>query len=103
LNCTALVEEDYSSSNCKYADKTSYSESDKLVLLKYISNTGRGTLKSFEYDKDTPLTFELNNFEIDQGLNDEDKGFLKDLSALSIFGYVVFAFLKRYYIVLGLL
>lgn len=99
LNCTALVEEGYSKSDCKYVDATSYSKREKMILLDYISDKSGEPLKTFKYDKNTPLTIKLDKFDNStEKLSDDNKEFLIDLSSLSLFGYVIYEFLRKTYL-----
>ncbi|MFH1238392.1 MAG: hypothetical protein V1491_03060 [archaeon] len=105
FNCTALDGEN--KNICNYIEATDWSQSEKDTTIKNIINSGGASLDGdFDSILNKPVedTIQLNKLEeVDLKISYENKEFLIDFSSISIFGYVVYSFLKRYYLLLRFL
>jgi len=105
FNCTSLNGEKYKV--CDYLENTDWSQSEKDDVIQSIIDSNEVSLNGdFEsmFDKPIEDTIELNNLEeVNLGISDENKEILIDFSSMSIFGYIIYAFLKRYYFLLSIL
>jgi hypothetical protein len=101
-NCTALEGEN--KNICNYIESQSWSQSEKDSVIQDAIDRG-GTLNgNFESVIGKPIPeIQLNKIEEVELISDENKKFLIDFSSLSVFGYVVYSFLKRYYLLWRLL
>ena len=104
FNCTALDGEN--KKVCNYIEGQPWSQSEKDSVIQDMIDNG-GTLDGdFNSILNKPVedTFQLNKLEeVDLKISDENKTFLIDFSSISIFGYVVYAFLRKYYLLLRFL
>ena len=100
FNCTELDGEEYKV--CNYIEDQSWSQEEKDEVIQDMINSGDASLDGdFEsiLDKSIKETIQLNKLEeTDLEISDENKEILIDFSSFSIFGYVIYAFLKRYYL-----
>ena len=105
FNCTELDGEEYKV--CNYIEDMDWPQSEKDDVIQEMLDSGEASLDGdFDSILDEPIedTIELNKLEeVDLGISDENKEFLIDFSSMSIFGYVIYAFLKKYYLLLGFL
>ena len=105
FNCTGLEGEEHNV--CNYIESTSWSQSEKDTIIQNMINSGGASLDGdFDSILNEPAedTIQLNKLEeVDLKISDENKEFLIDFSSISIFGYVVYSFLKRYYLLLRFL
>ncbi|MFA5061394.1 MAG: hypothetical protein WC494_03720 [Candidatus Pacearchaeota archaeon] len=97
FNCTALDGEN--KKVCKYLEGQPWSQSEKDSVIQEMIDNG-GTLNgNFESIVNKPVpTIQLNKPEKVDLISDDNKKFLIDLSSLSVFGYVIYAFLKSYFL-----
>jgi hypothetical protein len=95
FNCTALDGEN--KKTCNYIESQPWSQSEKDYVIRDMIDNG-GTLDGdFESIMNKPVPIiQLNKPEKVDMISEENKKFLIDLSSLSVFGYVIFAFLKSY-------
>jgi len=103
-NCTALDGEN--KRVCNYIEDQSWSQSEKDSVIQEVINSGGSLNGDFESILDKPVedTIQLNKLEeVGPMISDENKEFLIDFSSISLFGYVVFTFLKKYYLLLRFL
>lgn len=105
FNCTKLEGEEHKV--CNYIENTDWSQSEKDSVIQDMIDSGGSSLDgdfNSIFNKPIEDNFQLNKLE-EVGLNisEENKEFLIDFSSFSVFGYVVYAFLKRYYLLLGFL
>lgn len=102
FNCTALDGEE--KRICNYIEDQPWSQSEKDSVIQDAINNGETLDGNFESIIGKPVPeIQLNKIEEIKPISDENKEFLIDFSSLSLFGYVVYAFLKRYYLLLGFL
>jgi len=97
FNCTALDGEN--KKTCNYIESQPWSQSEKDYVIQDMIDNG-GTLEgNFESIMNKPVpTIQLNKPEKLDMVSEENKKFLIDLSSLSVFGYVIYAFLKSYFL-----
>jgi len=103
FNCTALDGEN--KKVCNYIESTDWSHSEKDSIIQNMIDSGGSLNGDFKSIQNKPIeeTIQLNKLEkADIKISDENKKFLIDFSSISIFGYVVYSFLKKYYLLLGL-
>lgn len=105
FNCTGLDGVEYRA--CNYIEDTDWPQFEKDTIIQDMIDSGS---ISFDGNFDSILnnptedTIQLNKLEeMELGVSDENKRFLIDFSSISIFGYVVYSFLKKYYLLLKLL
>jgi len=100
FNCTALSGEDYKV--CNYVEGTSWSQSEKDSVIQNMINSGGSSLDgNFNSIMDRPVvdTIQLNKLEeVDLKISEENKVLLIDFSSISIFGYIIYSFLKWYFL-----
>jgi len=104
FNCTALDGEERRV--CNYIEDQPWAQSEKDSVIQEAINSGGSLDGNFESILGKPVEDEiqLNKLEdIPLEISDDNKKFLIDFSSFSVFGYVVYAFLKRYYLLLRLL
>ena len=105
FNCTPLYGEEYKV--CNYIEDTNWRQSEKNEVISNMINSGGLSLDGeFESTLNRPVEdgIQLNRQEkIELKISEENKEFLIDFSSISIFGYLVFSFLKRYYLLLNIL
>ena len=105
FNCTTLEGEEHQV--CNYIESTSWSQYEKDKVTKNMISSGGASLDgNFNSILDKPIedTIQLNKLEeVDLKISEENKEFLIDFSSISIFGYVVYSFLKKYYLLLRFL
>lgn len=103
FNCTALDGEN--KKICNYIEDQPWSQSEKDSVIQNAIDNGETLNGNFEsiMDKPVPEEIQLNKIEEVEPISEENKKFLIDLSSLSVFGYVVYSFLKRYYLLLRFL
>jgi hypothetical protein len=103
-NCTELEGEN--EKVCNYVENTDWPQAEKdSVIGDLISNEGslNGNFESI-ITKPIKEDVKLNKLEeVDLKISEENKKFLIDFSSISIFGYFVYAFLRKYYLLLRLL
>ena len=99
FNCTELDGEEYRV--CNYVEDTNWPQEEKDAVIQDIINSGEASLDGdFESTLDKPIeeTIQLNKLEENPKISDENKKVLIDFSSISIFGYTIYIFLKRYYL-----
>jgi hypothetical protein len=105
FNCTELNGEEYKV--CNYIEDQNWPQSEKDNLIQDAIDSNDASLKgNFKptLGKEIPCTIQLNKPEaITQIISDDNKIFLIDLSSISLFGYIIYAFLKKYYLLLNFL
>jgi hypothetical protein len=101
-NCTKLEGENRNV--CNYIESVGWSQPDKDSVIQNIVDSGGGSLNGdFVSIVGKPFgVIELNKIEEVDKISKENKKFMIDFSSLSIFGYVVYSFLKNYYLLLNL-
>ena len=103
FNCTKLGGEEHQV--CNYIENTNWPQSEKDKVIQDMINSGKASLNGdFESILNKPLEeiVQLNKLEKVE-ISEENKKFLKDFSSISIFGYVIYSFLKKYYLLLNYL
>ena len=103
-NCTALDGEN--KRVCNYIEGQSWPQSEKDSVIQDMIDFGGSLNGDFESIMNKPVedTIRLNKLEeIGLEISDENKDFLIDFSSISVFGYVIYAFLKEYYLLLRFL
>lgn len=104
FNCTALDGENQRV--CNYVENTDWSQHEKDIVIQDIVNSGGSLSGNFDslVDEQNIDIIKLNKLEdYEIALSDENKTFLIDFSSISFFGYVLYAFSKKYYLLLQLL
>ena len=99
FNCTELDGEN--KNICNYIENTDWTQSEKDSVIQDLINTGGSSLDGdFDSILNKPIeeTIQLNKLEENPKISDENKKFLIDFSSISIFGYVIYIFFKRYYL-----
>ena len=100
-NCTTLNGED--KRICNYIEDQDWPQYEKDDVIQDAIDSGSSLDGSFESTLGNPAeTIQLNKIQ-EVNISEENKEFLIDFSSFSIFGYIVYAFLKRYYLLLSLL
>ncbi|MFA4960264.1 MAG: hypothetical protein WC548_01225 [Candidatus Pacearchaeota archaeon] len=100
-NCTKLEGENRNV--CNYIESQSWSQSEKDSVIQNLIDNGGSLNGNFESIVGKPVAvIELNKIEEVDQISDENKKFLIDFSSFSLFGYVVYAFLRKYYLLLNL-
>jgi hypothetical protein len=101
-NCTKLEGEN--KNVCNYIESQSWSQSEKDSVIQDAIDNGKTLDGNFESIIGKPVgVIKLNTIEeVDIKISDENKKFLIDFSSFSVFGYVVYSFLKKYYLLLNL-
>ena len=103
-NCTRLSGEE--NRVCNYIEDQDWTNAEKNSVIRDMIDSGDASLDGdFESIRDKPIgTIQLNKLEeVNLGISEENQDFLIDLSSMSVFGYIVYAFLKKYYILLRFL
>jgi hypothetical protein len=97
-NCTALDGEN--KKICNYIESQPWSQFEKDSVIQDAIDNGKTLDGNFVSLMDKPITQEIqiNKIKEVKPISEENKEFLIDLSSLSIFGYVVYSFLKKYYL-----
>jgi len=102
FNCTALDGEE--KRICNYVEDQSWSQEEKDEVIQDAIDNGGSLDGNFESIIGKPVpVIPLSKVEEIEPISDENKEFLIDMSQISIFGYVVYEFLKRYYLLWRLL
>ena len=104
FNCTALDGEN--KKICNYIEDQPWSQSEKDSVIQDVIDNGETLDGNFESILNKPVedTIQLNKLEeVDFKISEDNKKFLIDFSSISVFGYVVYSFLKRYYLLLRFL
>jgi len=105
FNCTKLNGEEYKV--CNYIEKQSWSQSEKEKLIREAINSKDISLDGnfisiLGNEVECPL--QLNKLEETKfKISEKNKIFLIDFSSISLFGYIIYVFLKRYCLLLHLL
>ncbi len=100
-NCTKLEGEN--KNVCNYIEGLSWSQSYKDAIIQDSVDKGGSLNGDFVSIVGKPVgVIELNKIEEVDQVSEENKKFLVDFSSFSVFGYVVYAFLKKYYLLLNL-
>jgi hypothetical protein len=95
FNCTSLKGEN--KKVYRYIEKQPWSQSEKDSLIQELVDNGGSLNGDFNSIMGKPVPeIQLNKVEEVDLISEENKKFLIDLSSLSIFGYIVWAFLKSY-------
>lgn len=94
-NCTAL---DGSNKDiCNYIEDQNWPQDEKDSVIQDAIDNGGSLDGAFESIIGKPVpVIPLSKVEEIEPISDENKEFLIDMSQISIFGYVVYEFLKRY-------
>ena len=105
FNCTKLNGEEYKF--CNYIEDQNWPQKEKDILIQDAIDSNdaslNGNFKS-TLGKEIPCTIQLNKPEIiTQIISDDNRLFLIDISSISLFGYIIYAFLKKYYLLLNFL
>lgn len=100
FNCTELNGEEYKF--CNYIENQNWPQSEKDILIQDAIDSKSASLNgNFQptLGKKIPCAIKLNKPEaITQIISDDNKIFLIDISQISLFGYIIYAFLKKYYL-----
>ena len=103
-NCTPLDGEN--KRVCNYIENQDWSQSEKDSVIQEMIDSGGSLYGDFESILGRPIEdpIQLNRLEeVSLEISDENKEFLIDFSSFSLFGYIVYSFLKRYYLLLRFL
>jgi len=104
-NCTALHGEEKKS--CIYLENTDWSQSEKDAVIQNLIDSGDVSLNgNFESIMDKPVGDEIQLNKLEEmglSINEKDKGILINLSSISLFGYIINAFVRKYYLLSKLL
>jgi len=101
-NCTALDGED--KRVCNYIEDQDWPQSEKDSVIQDMVDNGGSLDGDFISIKTQPVEeVQLNKVKEVELISDENKEFLIDFSSLSVFGYVLYAFGKKYYLLLRFL
>jgi len=96
FNCTALHGED--KKICNYIEDQDWKQRDKDNIIQDMINNKGSLNGDFESIIGKPVDIiQLNKIQ-EVSISKENKEFLIDISSFSILGYVVFSFLKKYYL-----
>jgi len=102
FNCSELEDEEYKI--CRYIEDTDWPQAEKDEAIQDAINSKTSLDGDFDSIKNKPIEeIQLNKLEVRPKVSDENKKFLIDFSSISIFGYIVYAFLKKYYLLLNFL
>jgi len=101
-NCTKLDGEE--NRVCNYIEDQDWSQSEKDEVIQDMIDSGDASLDGdFDSILNKPIedTIQLNKLEeVDFKVSDDNKNFLIDFSLILIFGYIIYSFLKKYYLLL---
>ncbi len=104
FNCSKLNGEKYDF--CNYIEDQDWPNSEKNIIIQEAIDSGRTSLNGNFHStlgNEIPCTLLLSKPEpIKQLISDDNKIFLIDISSISLFGYIIYAFLKKYYLLLNL-
>ncbi|MCD4771667.1 hypothetical protein K8R30_04625 [archaeon] len=105
FNCTKLDGEEHKI--CDYIEDMDWTQDEKDEVIQDMVDSGDASLDG-NFDSilgNIPEdTIQLNKLEeVELKISDENREFLIDFSSISLFGYIVYSFLKRYYLLLHLL
>ena len=105
FNCTKLNGEEYEV--CDYIEDQNWPQKEKDELIQDMIDSGKasldGNFNSILGNKPKDI-IQLNKLEETKlEISDDNKKFLIDLSSISLFGYIIYVFLKKYYLLLHLL
>jgi len=96
---TACVCFDYNKDEhqiCHYLKDEGFSRSERKMIIQEMNDSGGSLNGNFDSIIGKPVgTIQLNQIG-KVGISQENKKFLINFSSLSIFGYVIYAFLKKY-------
>jgi hypothetical protein len=97
FNCTALDGEN--KKVCNYIESQPWSQSEKDSVIQEAIDSGSSLNGNFDsiMNKQVP-EIQLNKIEEVEPISEENKEVLIDISSIFLFFYVVYAFLKRYYL-----
>ena len=99
-NCTALHDEEKES--CIYIENTDWSQSEKDVVIQNLIDSGDVSLNgNFESIMNKPAGDEIQLNKIEEvglSINERDKESLINLSSISLFGYIINAFVRKHYL-----
>ena len=105
FNCTELSGEEYRV--CDYIEDTNWPQSEKdRVIQDMIDSDGASLDGNFNsiLNRQVGNSIQLNTLEeVDFELSENNKKFIIDFSSISLFTYIVYSFLKKYYLLLNLL
>ena len=91
---------------CHYLKRRGIPQEERDGMVQDFINSKASYRGDFESIIDKPVedTIQLNKLEeVDLKISEENKEFLIDFSSISLFGYIVYSFLKKYYLLLRLL
>jgi hypothetical protein len=104
FNCTELNGEEHKF--CEYIEDQDWPQKEKDILIQEAIDSNKASLDGDFVSiagKEVPCIFKLNKPEENPAISDDNKKFLIDFSSISLFGYVIYSFLKKYYLLLHLL
>ena len=100
-NCTALDGEE--KRICNYIENQDWTQNEKDEVIQDAIDNDETLDGNFESIMGKPVgTIQLNDMQ-EVSISEENKEFIIDFSSFSIFGYVIYAFLKKYYLLWRLL
>jgi hypothetical protein len=104
FNCTELNGEE--EEICDYIEDQNWPQEEKDELIQDMIDSGEasldGNFNSILGNK--PKEIQLNKLEETKlEISNNNKKFLIDFSSISLLGYIIYAFLKKYYLLLHLL
>ncbi|MCD4771700.1 hypothetical protein K8R30_04790 [archaeon] len=105
FNCSKLNGEEYEV--CDYIEDQNWPQEEKDELIQDMIDSGEASLDGNfnptlgNKPKDIIQLNKLEETKLE--ISDDNKKFLIDLSSISLFGYIIYAFLKKYYLLLHLL
>jgi len=101
-NCTALDSRE-EKRICRYIEDQDWSQSEKDSVIQDMVDNGGSLDGDFESIIGNSVPeIQLNEMQ-EASISKENKEFLIDFSSFSIFGYILYAFVKRYYLLWSLL
>ncbi|MBS3087329.1 hypothetical protein J4226_01930 [Candidatus Pacearchaeota archaeon] len=104
FNCTKLNGEEYKF--CEYIEDQDWPQKEKDILIQDAIDSNEASLNgNFEstLGKEVPCILQLNKPEERAVISEDNKKFLIDFSSISLFVYILYSFLKKYYLLLNLL
>ena len=100
-NCTNLDGEEQNI--CNYIEDQNWNQEEKDEVIQDAIDSGSSLDGNFNSIINKPVeTIQLNKIQ-EVNISEDSKEFLIDFSSISIFGYVIYAFLRKYYLLLNLL
>lgn len=94
FNCTYLYGEQ--EDMCRYIKRSDLSNSEKQSLMQEILEKGSSLNGDFSSINLNNNPFQISDADA-QEISEETKQIIKETLSLSLFGYIIFQFLKKYF------